>query len=340
MTVVLDAPLVSTMAEPTADASGFVFDASSGLYYHASSGFYYDAKAGWYYNTQDGQYYVYENDQYVPLATTTSDEAALGAVGDEVNQTLIQSADDAPNHEEGIREEATIVEKTLSPSGTPGLAADQDAVVHETPSQIVEDSSTTDVANSEWQHTTDVANSEWQHTTDVANSEWQHTTDAANSHWQPTSDAANSHWQPTTDVAKSEWQDASSGYMQSVAETPPGLYPGTEMSSLSMGTVPEKKPDEPLEGEPEETRPASVWIAETLTELYGQSAYEASTQPAYANPSSQQSYYEEEPVPMGTYMTWQEAQEHYRRQWGNAVAYNDPYEVRGAYGTPHYGGRS
>lgn len=81
-------------------------------------------------------------------------------------------------------------------------------------------------------------------------------------------------------------------------------------------------------------------IAETLTELYGQSAYEASTQPAYLNPSSQQPYYEEEPVPMGTYMTWQEAQEHYRRQWGTAVAYNDPYEVRGAYGTPHYGGRS
>lgn len=45
-----------------------------------SSGFYYDAKAGWYYNTQDGQYYVYENDQYVPLATTTSDETALGGI--------------------------------------------------------------------------------------------------------------------------------------------------------------------------------------------------------------------------------------------------------------------
>jgi len=59
--------------------------------------------------------------------------------------------------------------------------------------------------------------------------------------------------------------------VQSVAENPressSGLLPGTEMSSLSMGTAPTKTPDETFEatgrgesvGEPEETRPASVW---------------------------------------------------------------------------------
>jgi hypothetical protein len=51
------------------------------------------------------------------------------------------------------------------------------------------------------------------------------------------------------------------------SEASSGLIPGTEMSLLSMGTVPVKSSDEIFEAtergesvvEPEETRPASVW---------------------------------------------------------------------------------
>lgn len=144
---------------------------------------------------------------------------------------MIQNANRSPNHEEYIRDEAIIVQETLSSSGASAvstqiadLSADQEAIIHEKPSQILKDSTVKDVV---------------------------------------------------LEVSDSEWQDASSGHMQSVAEkssyVSTGLFSETEMSLLSVGTLQAKNPDETIEatgqgesvgepmGEPEETRPASVW---------------------------------------------------------------------------------
>lgn len=237
----------------------------------------------------------------MPLAATTSDDPVLLVVGDEVNQSLVQSATRSPNHEEDCREEATTAQE--SPSGTSavstqiaGSSADQEAVVHETPSQIIKHSTIENAA---------------------------------------------------LVVTNSEWQDASCGHVQSAAENPreSGLLPGTETSSLSMRTAPKKTPDETFEaagrgesvGEPEETRPASVWIAEALTELYSQNTYEGPTDGGepelYVDPSARHFYYQSNSNTEGTYdyaymrddneETWQEAQYHDRRRWGDAVAWDD-----------------
>ncbi|KAG0617849.1 hypothetical protein M758_4G020100 [Ceratodon purpureus] len=302
----MDAPSAVAMAEPAADAPGFVFDASSGLYYDASSGFYYDAKAGWYYNTQNGQYYIYENDAYVPLVATTKDESAPPAPGDELNQALIPSAGHLSDEEDDVRREATSEPRILSPSGDPavltqtaGLGSDRGDAIRESTTSIIKDSAMKDVSPA---------------------------------------------------VLNSEWQDPSCRHVQNSAENSSdassGLIPGTEMSLLSMGNIPVESLDKTFEGtergesnaEPEETRPASVWIAETLSELYSQNTFEGPVDggesEAYVDPSSQHVYYQSNSSLENTYdytymngdhngETWQETQYHYRKQWGDSLAWDD-----------------
>jgi hypothetical protein len=86
-------------------------------------------------------------------------------------------------------------------------------------------------------------------------------------------------------------------------------------------------------------------IAEALTELYSQRTFEGPTDggesEAYVDPSSQHMYYQLNSSLESTYdyahngETWQEGQYHYRKQWGDSIAWDDHatidnefYEVR------------
>uniref|UniRef100_A0A7I4CPL2 G-patch domain-containing protein n=1 Tax=Physcomitrium patens TaxID=3218 RepID=A0A7I4CPL2_PHYPA len=281
------------------DAPGFVFDSTSGLYYDASSGFYYDAQAGWYYNTHDGQYYIYENEAYVPLSATVREETVLRAVDDESNQASVQGAGRLSNPEHHLSEEAIPIQGTTSTSRNSTMS--------------------THIAG--------------------FTADQEATIDETSSHLDKDStmkDAA-------AVASDSEWQVQSFRYAQNVTEvtsdSSSGLIPGTEMSSLSMGTVPTKSLDTTEQGdagnEPVESRPASVWIAETLNELYSQNTFETPTNGGKSgvsvDPSSQHLYYlpnsgGEDPYEY-TYMsgdynedTWREPQHQRRQHWGYSVA--------------------
>ena len=141
---------------------------------------------------------------------------------------MVLSAGHSSDQEEIVQEKATTAQGALSSHGdqailtqTAGLAADDEAAVHETSSRMVKDSTVKDAA--------------------------------------------------LAVGVDSEWQDSSCRHVQNLAENSneasTGLISGTEMSLLSMGTIPVKSSDEMFEAteqggsvaEPEETRPASVW---------------------------------------------------------------------------------
>jgi hypothetical protein len=276
---------VDFLFDQRVNADNVILVVWKGKPYMCSSGFYYDAKAGWYYNTKNGQYYIYENDAYVPLAATTSDGSAppgtysfgmyfrsqiwfrcfsmwqifgencgniLDVVWDGHQQTHI-----AP-HKPLLCLSILQSEWWLTPVIETALGDESNQALIQSAGNLSDEEGGVREEIATAQGTLSPSGE-----SEVLTQADDDVEEAA---------VHESSSRIVKDVALADLSSQPScRHVQNLAENSSeassGLIPGTEMSLLSMGTVPVKSSDEIFEAtergesvvEPEETRPASVW---------------------------------------------------------------------------------